>query len=142
MDNSAPQSNTLGNVSLALGIASAALVFGIGMCALAVPRALQLTSVPLFVCGASSAFLRLLGAGLGVVGFGLRERPWSALFLESLASACSLRFWLPWAANKKRSLICFQIGNGSRAALNKIVRFDRKDGKRRSRRRPDNVKAH
>ncbi|MCI0394264.1 MAG: hypothetical protein L0322_04935 [Chloroflexi bacterium] len=34
MDRS-PQPNTLGNASLALGIASAAFVFGIGLCALA-----------------------------------------------------------------------------------------------------------
>ena len=75
MDKSSPQSNTLGNASLALGIASAALVFGIGMCALAAPQALQLTGIPLFVCGASSAFLGLLGSALGVAGlFGNRPK--------------------------------------------------------------------
>ncbi|MFZ0545220.1 MAG: hypothetical protein WAM60_07270 [Candidatus Promineifilaceae bacterium] len=68
MDKAPQQSNTLGNISLALGIASAALVFGIGMCALAAPQALQLTGIPLFVCGASSAFLGLIGVVLGVVG--------------------------------------------------------------------------
>jgi hypothetical protein len=66
--NDSQQSNTLGNVSLVLGIVSAALVFGIGMCALTAPQALQLTGGLLFVCGASSAFLGLIGAGLGVAG--------------------------------------------------------------------------
>lgn len=75
MDNSSGTSNTLGNASLALGIVSAALVFGIGMCAITAPQALQLTGIPLFVCGASSAFLGLLGAGLGVAGlFGNRAK--------------------------------------------------------------------
>lgn len=68
MNDPSQQSNTLGNVSLVLGIVSAALVFGIGMCALTAPQALQLTGIPLFVCGASSAFLGLIGAGLGVGG--------------------------------------------------------------------------
>jgi hypothetical protein len=68
MNDSTHQSNTLGNVSLVLGIASAALVFGIGMCALTAPNALQVTGGLLFVCGASSAFLGLIGAGVGVAG--------------------------------------------------------------------------
>jgi hypothetical protein len=66
MNSSHPPTNTLGKASLALGIASAALVFGIGMCAIAAPQALQLTGIPLFVCGASSAFLGLISAGLGL----------------------------------------------------------------------------
>ena len=68
-----PQSerpNTLGNASLGLGIASLALVFGIGLCALtgiAQPW-IQVIDTPLFVCGGSSAFLGLIGAGLGLAG--------------------------------------------------------------------------
>ncbi len=82
MDNTSSQSNTLGNVSLALGIASAALVFGIGMCAITAPQALQLTGIPLFVCGASSAFLGFIGSALGVVGlFGNRSKGTAAVGL-------------------------------------------------------------
>jgi hypothetical protein len=50
-------------------LASAALVFGIGLCALTGIQQgtwIQLAATPLFVCGASSAFLGLLGAGVGV----------------------------------------------------------------------------
>jgi hypothetical protein len=64
------QPNTLGNASLALGIASAALVFGIGLCALVGAQQgwLRVAGTGLFVCGASSAFLGLIGAGVGVGG--------------------------------------------------------------------------
>jgi hypothetical protein len=63
-------SNPLGNASLALGIASAAFVFGIGLCAAVGAQQgwLNLAGTPLFVCGASSAFLGLLASGLGVAG--------------------------------------------------------------------------
>ena len=66
-----PQPNTLGNASLGLGIASAALVFGLGVCALVgVQQGTLIAAVatPLFVCGASSAFLGLLGAAVGLGG--------------------------------------------------------------------------
>ena len=45
------QPNTLGNASLGLGIASAALVFGIGLCALIGARQgwIQVAATPLFV---------------------------------------------------------------------------------------------
>jgi hypothetical protein len=64
------QPNTLGNASLALGIASAALVFGIGLCALVGAQQgwLRVAGTGLFVCGASSAFLGLIGVGVGVGG--------------------------------------------------------------------------
>jgi hypothetical protein len=64
------QPNTLGNTRLALGVASAALVFGIGLCALigAQQGWIGAFSVPLLVCGASSAFLGLLGSILGTAG--------------------------------------------------------------------------
>lgn len=64
------QRNTIGNASLGLGIASAALVFGIGICALVGAQQgwLQIAGTVLFVCGASSAFLGLLAAVLGVGG--------------------------------------------------------------------------
>jgi hypothetical protein len=74
-----PQPNTLGNASLGLGIASAALVFGIGLCALAgfrqSPQVVGALATPLFVCGASSAFLGLLGAGIGVGALFGANRP-------------------------------------------------------------------
>jgi len=66
-----PQSpNTLGNISLALGVSSAALVFGIGFCALVGAQQgwVTIAGTPLYICGASSAFLGLIGAGLGVGG--------------------------------------------------------------------------
>lgn len=65
-----PQSNTLGNAGLGLGIASAALVFGLGLCALVGAQQgwLAAAGTVLFVCGASSAFLGLLGAIVSVGG--------------------------------------------------------------------------
>ena len=68
--NSGQQTNTLGSASLGLGLASAALVFGIGLCALVGAQQgwLWLTGTVLFVCGASSAFVGLLAAILGFGG--------------------------------------------------------------------------
>jgi hypothetical protein len=62
--------NTLGNASLALGIASVAFVFGIGLCSVVGFNQgwIRLAGTPLYVCGASSAFLGLVGAGLGIGG--------------------------------------------------------------------------
>lgn len=59
-----PQANTLGNAGLALGIVSASLVFGLGVCALVGAQQgwLGAAGTLLFVCGASSAFLGMLGA--------------------------------------------------------------------------------
>jgi hypothetical protein len=70
MGASPQQPNTVGNAALALGIASVGLVFGIGLCALVgLQQAwIQVAGTPLFVCGASSAFLGLIGAILGVAG--------------------------------------------------------------------------
>lgn len=70
MSNSPQQPNTIGNASLWLGIASAALVFGIGLCAIvgAAQGWLQLAGTPLLICGASSAFIGLISAGLGFGG--------------------------------------------------------------------------
>jgi len=70
MSNSPQQSNPLGNASLVLGILSAALVFGIGLCALTgiTQNWIQLAGTPLFVCGGSSAFLGFLGLLLGIAG--------------------------------------------------------------------------
>jgi len=72
------QPNTLGNASLGLGLASAALVFGIGLCALVGVQQgtwIRAAATPLFVCGASSAFLGLLGAGVGAAGLFGKDRP-------------------------------------------------------------------
>lgn len=77
MSEQKPQSpNTLGNASLGLGIASLALVFGIGLCAVTgvTQQWIQLVGTPLFVCGGSSAFLGLIGAGLGFAGLFGRGR--------------------------------------------------------------------
>lgn len=62
--------NTLGNASLGLGIASSALVFGIGLCALTgiAQQWIQLAGTPLFICGGSSAFIGFLGVLLGAAG--------------------------------------------------------------------------
>jgi hypothetical protein len=62
--------NPLGNASLGLGIASVALVFGIGLCALTgvAQQWIQLVGTPLFVCGGSSSFLGLVSAALGLAG--------------------------------------------------------------------------
>ena len=69
--------NTLGNTSLGLGIASAALVFGIGLCALVGAQQgwLRAGGTVLFVCGASSAFLGLIGVFTGVGGLFGGQRP-------------------------------------------------------------------
>lgn len=60
--------STLGKASLGLGIASAALVFGIGICALVGAQQgwINLAGTPLFVCGASSAFVGFLGVVTGI----------------------------------------------------------------------------
>jgi len=62
--------NPLGNASLGLGIASAALVFGLGLCGIVGAQQgwLRVAGTPLFVCGASSAFLGLIATGLGAAG--------------------------------------------------------------------------
>lgn len=64
------QPNTLGNSSLALGVASTSLVFAIGLCALVGARQgwLAIAGTPLLICGASSAFLGLLSIILGLAG--------------------------------------------------------------------------
>ncbi len=70
-------SNPLGNASLALGLASAALVFGIGLCAWTgvAQNWIRLAGTPLFVCGGSSAFLGFLGVILGIAGLFGKDKP-------------------------------------------------------------------
>lgn len=73
--------NPLGTVSLVLGVVSLALVFGIGLCALAGANQgwLQVVATPLYICGASSAFLGLIALVLGVGGFfGRASKPAAA----------------------------------------------------------------
>ena len=87
------ESNTLGKASLWLGIASLALVFGIGFCALTSVGSglIQLVGLPLYVCGASSAFLGLIAAGLGAGGlFGSNRSKATAIvgLLMGLAGVC------------------------------------------------------
>jgi hypothetical protein len=76
MSNNPQGPNPLGNASLVLGIASSALVFGIGLCALTgvTQNWLRLAGTPLFVCGGSSAFLGLIGFVLGVAGLFGKDR--------------------------------------------------------------------
>jgi hypothetical protein len=64
------ESGPLGKASLGLGIASSALVFGIGLCGLVGARQgwIDVAGTPLFICGASSAFLGLIGVVIGVGG--------------------------------------------------------------------------
>ena len=96
-DNSGQQPNILGNASLALGVASAALVFGVGFCGLTGANQgwVALAGVPLLVCGFSSAFLGLLGAGLGVAGLfggGGRNTAVAGLVLSLLGMCLFLVF--------------------------------------------------
>jgi hypothetical protein len=75
--SSSPPPNTLGNVSLGLGIASLLFVFSIGLCALMglQQQWILAAATPLFVCGASSAFMGLLAVFLGLAGlFGSRAK--------------------------------------------------------------------
>ena len=67
---STSQSNPLGNASLGLGVASIALVFGIGFCSLVGARQgwIGFVGTVVFVCGAISAFLGVIGALLGLGG--------------------------------------------------------------------------
>jgi hypothetical protein len=76
MSNNPQKPNTLGNASLALGILSAAFVFGIGLCAWTgiTQNWIRLAGTPLFVCGGSSAFLGFLGFVLGVGGLFGKDR--------------------------------------------------------------------
>ncbi len=79
-DASPQQANTLGKVSLALGVASLSLVFGIGLCGLVGAQQgwLGVAGTLLYVCGASSAFLGFLGAVLGIGGLLGANRPRAA----------------------------------------------------------------
>jgi len=93
MSESPQQPNPLGNASLALGITSAALVFGIGLCAWTglAQNWIRLAGTPLFVCGGSSAFLGLLGFILGVAGlFGKGKSKAAAIvgLILGLIGAC------------------------------------------------------
>ena len=72
-----PPANPLGKTSLALGIASSAFVFGLGLCGLIGGARLPGVAQLLFVCGASSAFLGLIAALVGAGGLflgGLLDR--------------------------------------------------------------------
>ena len=70
MSETPERPNTLGNASLWLGILSSTLVFGIGTCALSGLNQgwIALAGTPLYVCGASSAFLGFLAVILGGAG--------------------------------------------------------------------------
>lgn len=86
--------NTLGKASLTMGITSIVLVFGLGMCAFAggaqVPIAVNL----LFVCGASSAFLGLVAAAVGLGGLFGRNRSRAAAVVGMLLGLAGLCLFL------------------------------------------------
>jgi hypothetical protein len=95
----ANQPNTLGKASLALGTVALALVFGIGLCAIVGTQQgwIQIAGTPLFVCGASSAFLGLVGLGLGIAGlFGSNRSRATAIvgLVLGLSSICLFLFAL------------------------------------------------
>jgi hypothetical protein len=99
MENTPKENNQLGTASMWLGIASLALVFGIGLCALVGVQQgwIALLGTPLYVCGASSAFLGLVGAGLGIGGlFGKRRSKGTAIagLLMGMAGICLFLFIL------------------------------------------------
>lgn len=84
MSSAESGASPLAGASLALGIASISLVFGIGLCALVGARQgwLGLAATPLYICGASSAFLGLIAVVLGLVGFfGRASKPAAAVGL-------------------------------------------------------------
>ena len=88
-----PQSNILGNASLGLGIASLVLVFSIGICALVGLRQqwILVAATPLYICGATSAFLGVIGAILGIAGlFGSNRSRATAItgLLMGLGGVC------------------------------------------------------
>lgn len=68
--------NPIGNASMWLGVASSALVFGIGLCAWTgvSQNWIRLAGTPLFVCGGASAFLGFLAAILGLAGVFGKDR--------------------------------------------------------------------
>lgn len=68
--------NPVGNASMRLGIASSALVFGIGLCAWTgiAQNWIRLAGTPLFVCGGASAFLGFLAVILGAAGLFGKDR--------------------------------------------------------------------
>ena len=79
--NSSPKPpNTLGGASLVLSILSLSLVFGIGLCALVGVQLswIRVAGTPLFVRGATSAFLGLIGVVLGLGGLPGANRPRAA----------------------------------------------------------------
>jgi hypothetical protein len=90
--------NPVGNASMYLGIASSALVFGIGLCAITGlnQRWIQLAGTPLFVCGGASAFLGILAAILGAAGlFGSRSRTTAIVgLILGLLGACMFLVFL------------------------------------------------
>ena len=93
MSETPKQPNPLGNASLALSIVSAALVFGIGLCAWTgvTQNWIRLAGTPLFICGGSSAFLGFLGFILGVAGlFGKDKSKATAIvgLILGLVGAC------------------------------------------------------
>lgn len=104
MSESPKQPNPLGNASLVLGIVSAALVFGIGLCAWTgvAQNWIRLAGTPLFVCGGSSAFLGFLGVVLGVAGlFGKDKSKATAIvgLILGLVGACMFFAFLAAVGN-------------------------------------------
>lgn len=76
-DSNTNQSTTLGKSGLYLSIAAVAFVFGLGLCAIVGIQQGTLIGggTVLFVCGASSAFLGVIGAILGGASLISGENP-------------------------------------------------------------------
>ena len=104
MSDNSQSPNPLGNASLALGITSSALVFGIGLCAWTgfAQNWIRLAGTPLFVCGGSSAFLGFLSVILGIAGlFGKNKSKAAAIvgLILGFIGACMFFVFLAVVGN-------------------------------------------
>jgi hypothetical protein len=98
--------NPLGNASLALGIVSLSLVFGLGLCALAGARQgwARALGTPLFICSASSAFLGLIAAALGLGGMLGRGKARAAAMAGLLLGSAGLCLFLAFLGRARALL--------------------------------------
>lgn len=109
MSNAPPEperTNPLGSLSLGLGVASVALVFGIGLCAVTgvTQGWIRLAGTPLYVCGASSAFVGLISAGLGIGGMFGRNRPKAAAIAGLVLGLAGICLFLTFIAAVRNGL--------------------------------------
>ena len=96
-----PTEDSLGKWSLSLGIASSALVFGMGFCAIVGSSGgwINLVGIPLYICAGSSAFLGLIAAGLGAGGvIGKKDKPRGAAIAGILLGFLGICLFLGFLA--------------------------------------------